>query len=452
MRSLEQRLHLGLALALIVLMGLMWFIGSQAVRSMTESFVASRLAHDAEGLLAAMRFGPGREELQWRRINQVYAQPLSGHYYVVRFEDGRLLRSRSLWDQSLKIPQLAPGESVHRLVEGPSGQRLLLLSRGFQKAGRRFTLGVAEDMSPVHAEQDYFIRWFAALALAGLLLILLVQSLVVRRTFRRLETVREEIRRLGQGQATALSEDVPTEVLPLVREFNHLLRLLSQRLERSRNGLGNLAHALKGPLNLLTQYFDGRVRDGSERDRQAALQTERIRLLMDRELKRARLAGQDLPSRRFDPARELPDLIAVLQQVHRNRALSIDYRLGRGVQPFGDREDMLELLGNLLDNACKWAHSRVLCRIRDGEPLEILVEDDGVGLEDEQIAHLTRRGTRLDENVEGHGLGLAIVGDIVKLYGGRMDFRRAAGMGGLCVRISLPAGGGQAGSAPVTSS
>ena len=214
--------------------------------------------------------------------------------------------------------------------------------------------------------------------------------------------------------------------------------LLTQRLERSRNALGNLAHALKGPLNLLTQYFD--TADSAEQE-QAALQTERIRQLMQRELKRARLAGRNLSAARFNAGEELPDLIAVLQQVYRERTVSVDYQLDPELEPFGDREDMLELLGNLLDNGCKWASSRVICRIEGESEICIQVEDDGAGLLDQEIQDLTKRGTRLDETVEGHGLGLAIVGDIVKLYGGTIQFSRSESLGGLKVIILLPRSG-----------
>ena len=439
MNSLERRLQLGLSFTLVVLIGLMGFIGNQAVRSMTESFVASRLEHDAESLLAAMLIEPGGVRVRWRRINQVYSQPFSGHYYVIRFDDDHLVRSRSLWDQPLEIPRLEPGETRRQLVSGPSEQQLLLLLYGYQKNGRGFTLGVAEDMTPIYRERDDFIRWFALLGLGGLLGLLLVQSLIVRRSFKRLDKVRENVHLLEQGKALELSEDVPVEVLPLVQEFNHLLHLLSQRLERSRNALGNLAHALKGPLNLLTQYFDADASGATNADReQAILQTDRIHLLMERELNRGRLAGQDLSTQRFDPTKEMQDLIAVLQQVHRDKGVSVQYQVDELVEPFGDREDMLELLGNLLDNACKWAASKVICSIEGGEQIKILVEDDGAGLQDDDIQYLTRRGGRLDENVEGHGLGLAIVGDIVKLYGGSISFSRSPELGGLSIQIFLP--------------
>jgi len=314
------------------------------------------------------------------------------------------------------------------------------LLSGYEKQGRQFTLGIAEDMTPIYAEYEHFMRWFALLAVASLAALLFVQRFVIQRTLKPLDAVREEIRQLEQGEAGALGETVPSEVLPLVQEFNHLLRLLARRLERSRNGLGNLAHALKGPLNLLMQYFDRlETSDGSESPhQQARMQAERIKQLMDRELRRARLVGKELSSQRFNPRLELPDLIAVLGQMHRERSIAITYQVGESVDVFGDREDMLELLGNLLDNACKWATSTVQCSIQGGEVITIQVLDDGGGLNDEDINDLTQRGVRLDENVEGHGLGLAITGDIVMLYGGTLKFYRARSLGGLCVEIELP--------------
>ncbi|MEA3292773.1 MAG: ATP-binding protein, partial [Pseudomonadota bacterium] len=254
-----------------------------------------------------------------------------------------------------------------------------------------------------------------------------------------LEPVRRDIRLLEQGKKDRIAEDVPEEIRPLVKEFNHLLALLAQRLERSRNALGNLAHALKGPLNLLVQYFDEAESDpGSERHQQARVQVERIRQLMERELKRARLAGEGLHSRRFDPHEELPALAGVLQQLHADSALDIRCEATEETPPFGDREDMLELLGNLLDNACKWAASRVRCRIAGNGAIGIVVEDDGAGISDQDLHRLARRGARLDETVEGHGLGLSIAEDIVKLYGGSIKFGRSAEFGGLQIRIVLP--------------
>ena len=442
MISLERRLHVGLAVSLVSLMGMLWVVGNHSIRGLTEGFVAARLRHDAQGLVGALVLGSERTRLRWRRVNPVYYQPLSGHYYFIRLDDGREFGSRSLGDHVLEVPRLAPGESRRMRVDGPEGQLLLLLLEGFRKDGQEFTLAVAEDLTPIKAQRDLFRRNFALLAVGGLLAMLLLQSLVVRRSLRSLDRVREDVRRLEQGRAERLSEEVPAEILPLVQELNRLLTLVAQRLERSRNALGNLAHALKRPLNLLIRYLDDEENGRDEQQRiQAGNQAERIHQLMDRELKRARLAGQGIQSRRFDPQEDLADLVAVLQQLHQERSLQIHCRVEEEMPPFGDREDMLELLGNLLDNACKWAVVRVSCHLSGAEEIHIGVADDGAGLSDEDLQQLTQRGSRLDESVEGHGLGLAIARDIVKLYGGTLELGRSEALGGLQIRIVLPGAG-----------
>ncbi|MDJ0806058.1 MAG: hypothetical protein QNJ78_04420 [Gammaproteobacteria bacterium] len=212
-----------------------------------EDFVVSRLDHDAESLLAALFIEADKTRVRWRRMDQIYSQPLSGHYHVVQLDNGDSLSSRSLWDQSMNIEPLPVGQNRRFHAAGPAGQRLLIWQKGFRIEGHDITIAVAEDLSSVQEQRDRFMRTFALLALVGLGVMLAIQHLLVRRSFRRLEAVREDIRRLGQGKTDRLSDDVPIEVRPLVGEFNRLLDLLSQRLERSRNALGNLTHALKGP-------------------------------------------------------------------------------------------------------------------------------------------------------------------------------------------------------------
>jgi signal transduction histidine kinase len=272
-------------------------------------------------------------------------------------------------------------------------------------------------------------------------LLLVVQGFIVRRSLSSLKKVREERQEILEGSRSAFSDNVPQEILPLVEEANHLLELLSQRLERSRNALGNLAHALKGPLSVVMQYLSNpdnmknKVQFG-----QAGKQVQRIQELMDRELRRARLVGKGVSSKRFDPHAELPDLVGLLMQVYASKEVSLTYSVEPDTPSFGDREDMHELLGNLLDNACKWSVSRVHCRIY-GETesgIHIIVEDDGSGLSGDELDRLMSRGVRLDESVEGHGLGLSIVKDIVRLYSGEISFSRSASMGGLCVRVLIP--------------
>ena len=439
MNSLQRLLQLGLTLSLMLLMGILWLAGSWAVQGLGEDLIGSRLEHDAESLLAAMVFkDTALPQMQLEHINPIYKRPFSGHYYIIYFADGSIQNSRSLWDQTLELQTVAPGAVSQWHASGPSDQKLLVWARHYQKQGHAFTLVVAEDLTPLDSHLSLFQWTFAGLALAVLSILLVVQHYVIRRSFKSLDIVRSEIQSLEQGEIAALSQDVPDEILPLVQEFNRLLELLAQRLERSRNSLGNLAHVLKGPLNLLVQYLDSKELDECPALKaQMQTQQERIQKLMERELKRARLAGSSSPGYRFNAQQELPDLIEVLKQIHHKHPLNIQYQVTADTPAFGDREDMLELMGNVLDNACKWASSKVCCTVSGSDVIKITIEDDGPGRSEQEIEQLAQRGVRLDETVEGDGLGLAITKDIVKLYNGKIDFSQSKNLGGLSVVIEL---------------
>lgn len=437
MRSLERRLVVGLAAVLLLVFAFLFWGSVTAVRSLAEAHVLTRLEHDAEALVAA--FGPnprGQVRLREGRITPIYQQPLSGHYYVLAFDGQTLVRSRSLWDETLPVTPQAPGDVAVRHMPGPGDQRLLVRTAGYEKAGQRFTLLVAEDLTPMTRQIERF-QW-RGLQLFGLALvaIILVQRFILRRGFSALDRLRAEIRQVSRGDRQRLAELGPSEVRPLTAELNRLLGQLQQRLERSRRALGNLAHALKAPLSLLTRDIEALPLDDAERRRLAG-RLQQIGALVERELKRARIAGEGV-GHHFVPSRHVPELIEALDQLYRGRAIEITAdALPQDPLPL-DYEDMIELLGNLLDNACKWARGRVRLTIHVERDATFVVADDGPGIADEAREALLMRGTRLDEQAPGHGLGLAIVRDLVNDYGGRLDLGRPAALGGLEVRIQLP--------------
>ena len=438
MNSLERRFVVGLAATLLIVFGFLFWGAMAAVKSLSEANVLARLEHDAEALLAALWVNPnGQVKLREGRITPIYQQPLSGHYFLLTFDNRPPLRSRSLWDETLQVPPLAAGAASTFQAAGPQGQFLQYRSAGYEKGGLRFTLTVAEDLTPMLAHIHRFQVFALGLLALALLVIVSLQRYVLRRGFRALDRVRDEVSGVASGERQRLQALWPVEIAPLTTEINRLLTQLQLRLQRSRQALGNLAHALKGPLSLMTRDVDGLDLPATDRQRLAG-RMERIRTLIERELKRARFAGEG-GGQRFAPQRDIPELVDALTQIHRDRHLDISLAtLPEGTLPF-DHEDMLELLGNLLDNACKWANGRVHLHLSvQADKLHITVADDGPGVPEADRDELLHRGARLDEQESGHGLGLAIVNDLVGDHGGSLDLQRSAGLGGLEVRVVLP--------------
>jgi signal transduction histidine kinase len=400
-----------------------------------QRYLEAGLRNDSENLLAALVRGPQGLQLDERRLSPAYQRPFSGHYFRIDFTDGHW-RSRSLWDQELP-PLDHPG--LHdNLQLGPEGQQLLVLRTDYRRMGVPISISVAEDYTPIRESFRRMQQLGLALGVAGLLLILLLQRITVRRALRPLEKTREQIAQLQQGQRSQLDDQVPVELEPLVAQINHLLAHTEDSLKRSRNALGNLGHALKTPLAVLLSLASSEQLDAHPQLRKVLkVQLQQVEQRLNRELNRARLSGDALPGALFDCDAELPGLLATLNMIH-GEHLALSYRAPAGLQLPWDREDLLELLGNLLDNACKWADAEVRVSVAENaEGFELCVEDDGPGIPEERRDQVFSRGTRLDEQTEGHGLGLGIVRDIVESWDGRLSLLESE-WGGLKVVIELP--------------
>jgi signal transduction histidine kinase len=439
MQSLQARLATGLVVSLIVLFTLEWLIVRGSIQTLTDDYVASRLTHSTTGLLALVTFGSdGRPQLDTSRLEPLYHRPFSGHYFHLHTDHGYILRSRSLWDDDLKVSSVPTGESVRMHTTGPKGQRLLVLVSGFEKQGHAVTIAVAENLAPLAQELWQFEKRYVFASGIILVLLITIQAFIVRFGFVPLTRVRQDIKRLEEGKINQLGEAVPTEVRPLVREMNRLLRVMEQRLKRSRNALGNLAHALKTPLTLVMQLVEGEDMRAVPKVRDQLIEhTAILRKTLERELRRARLAGAVASRQRLLLSEEIPLLVSVLHSIYQDKSLDIACRISPQAAFVGDREDILELLGNLLDNACQWAHQRVLLTIEEQPDLTLVIEDDGPGCAPEVLQHLAQRGVRVDESAQGHGLGLAIVKDIVDQYGGDIRFGRSIQLGGFQVCVTF---------------
>ncbi len=439
MRSLEGRLQLGVGLSLTLLLGGLWLLAQGALYRLADEFVYSRLQHDAEALVAAFHLSPlGEVTLGQHLLTPVYNAPYSGNYFALLTGQGVRIQSRSLWDRDIQVRVMDQGEQAHWRTDGPDGQRLLVWGGGFRKGNAHFSLAVAEDISPLREKLLLFEWLLAGFALGGWLLLTFILRQLVHGAFRQLQPIYDDIERLERGESVSLREAVPPEVLPLVQKLNHLLELYHQRLERSRNAAGNLAHALKAPLSLMIQRL-GYMNLNPELRDSLQQQVEHIHALTERELKRARFAGPARPGQRFHPAEELPTMAQLLIRMHPGKDLDIQCRVDIPDNIAADREDMLELLGILLDNASKWARKRVICGVCNSDRhTHFHIEDDGPGCGEEELQRITERGVRMDESVSGHGLGLSIAKDIVALYGGSIRFGHSDELGGFSARVDVP--------------
>jgi signal transduction histidine kinase len=459
-RSLRLRLLLATVGALALALGLAGVMLSrlfdeQVTRQFEQALtvqldqLTARLAVDAEG----------RPEVDARLLSDPrWTRPYSGLYFQVDRVRGAaggpaergVLRSRSLWDVVLALPDdaLADGALHRHELTGPDGARLLALERTVALDGAApsspWRLVVAADRAETQAARERFDRLLAlSLGALGLLLALAAWAQVAL-GLAPLRALQRELVALQEGRRARLDGAVPAEVQPLVAGFNGVLDRNDEVVARARTQAGNLAHAIKTPLAALAQAAAAARRPGAEAAALAALVDEQVALAqrqVDWHLKRARAAAaQGRPGARAPVAEAAEGLLRVMRRVHAGRALELHAEgIAPGLHFAGELQDLQEMLGNLVDNACKWArHAVHVAATAEGRRLRLVVDDDGPGIAAAQRDAALARGTRLDETVPGSGLGLAIVHELARLYGGELALEPSP-RGGLRAVLWLPA-------------
>lgn len=439
MRSLLVPLAAALAVSLAAVHGVQWWMVSHSVDDLMVGYIGDWLQDEADELYGSLVLLPGgAASLALAHFDPPFLQERSGRYFQVLLDGEPVVRSLSLAGDRLGMGAIGPGKHRTDLAAGPLGQELVLRSVGYELDGKRVTIGVAADLAPLRARFDRLMTRYSEITVGALVLLVLLQVAIVRYMLGALRRVQTEVARLERGEIPALDEQVPSEVLPLVQEINRLIVLLTGRLQRSRQALGDLAHGLKTPLAVLKHLTSD---PGGQRDpefvRLVDEQVERLGNRIDSELKRARVAGGRVYGNRVMVETELRALVDAMRKLHRDKALDIRCECDGDAAFDGDREDLVELCGNLLDNACKWANGRISVTVRNARGLDIGVEDDGPGCSPAELERLGGRGVRLDETVEGHGLGLAIAQGIVASYGGTISFGRSAALGGFAVQVAF---------------
>jgi signal transduction histidine kinase len=439
MISLKRQLSWGLAFSLVTLLTLQWMVVTYVINELMQNQLASRLEREGENLLAGIEFdASGSFLVDSKYVSAVYQRPFSGHYYVI-VANQHTDQSRSLWDEEMSVKPLNKTEQMRSYVNGPEQQPLLVVTHAYQKQGNIVTIAIAENLAPIRGSMSRFQLLYAGISLLGLFALLLIQRLIVLRALNPLQQVTDSIAKLISGEKSQIDNHGPAEISPLIEELNRILVAVQSKSKRSRESLGNLAHALKTTLTLLNQVAERPEMSEHPTIRNSIYSaTASISQHIERELKKARMMGDIHPTQRVDLHKEVTQLTTTLQQIYVAKKIQIMWEMAPNAQFYGDREDLLEMLGNLLDNACKWCESKVLLTIDETQTIDFIIEDDGPGCEEHTLDNLIRRGFRADESKPGSGLGLAITHDIVNSYAATIAFATSKRLGGLRVTVSFP--------------
>jgi signal transduction histidine kinase len=463
-RSLRFRLLAATLAALAVALVLAGLLLSSLFRDHVMRQFGHALTAQLDQITARLEFdAAGQPQIDPQTLSDPrWLRPYSGLYWQVdgagQAQHRAALRSRSLWDAALSLPNDVLADGVVHVHEGtgPDGAALLLVERtvkrdggGDDAVGAPWRLTVAADLRETVAAVERFNGVLAA-SLATLFVLLCAAALAqIAIGLAPLRALQRTLAGVRAGTSPKLDGRFPSEVQPLVDDFNAVLDRNAEVVARARTQAGNLAHAIKTPLAAMSQAAAVALQRPETGTELAALVEEQVgvaRRHVDWHLARARAAAaQGVPGARVPLQPVIHGLLRVLERVHAERGIAFQcLPMAPDLAFAGEVQDLQEVLGNLLDNACKWARheihvSAAPIESAGGARLRIVIDDDGPGIEPDRRDTVMARGARLDESVPGSGLGLAIVNELVGLYGGSVRLHIAP-MGGLRVEIELPRG------------
>jgi signal transduction histidine kinase len=452
--SLATRLFLSATAWVVVILVITGIVLSSVYRDATERAFDRRLNLYLRTLIAEVATPDEPPDRQFQSLGEpLFELPLSGWYWQITRTDtekGETRASRSLWDK--KLPKL--DENTTELtaagvrlgyVDGPEGQSLRMVERPVDLgADGKYLVSVAGDATEIFDETrsfDYYLfGTFAALTIV----LLLTTIFQVRFGLAPLKRISDSIADIRSGRAERLEGEFPVEIAPLARETNALIDANREIVERARTHVGNLAHAIKTPLSVIVN--EASAHGGDPFANKVLEQTDLMRDQVAHHLERARIAARlTVVNTVTEVAPAIEALRRTMEKIHRERGVAIELEADVQAKFRGERQDLEEMVGNLVDNACKWAASRVFIEVRVERPaepgagpvLQIIVDDDGMGLPAAERSRASRRGQRLDESKPGSGLGLSIVVDLAALYGGSLSLGNAP-IGGLRAELVLP--------------
>jgi len=447
----QRSLRFRLLVAAIISVAAALLIAGISLVMMFERHVERRIGSELETYLNQITASVGvttngRIAFSHDLADPRFNQPLSGLYWQIQDEERpTLLRSRSLWDNVVELPaDELTGSAVHEhLLPGPAGQALIVRERRilFQPDSeeRRVRIAVAVDKQTLVEARNAFAADMLPYLVVMAAVLLAAAWIQVRIGLAPLDSVRRGVTDIRSGATRRLERVYPDEVMPLVDEMNGLLEAQQQAIERARAWTADLAHGLKTPLMVLTADSQ-RLREAGNSSIADDLDqlAESMRRRVDRELIRARVRSGIETRRVFaDAGDAVKRVVRTLKRTPRGAALAWSVEAPDGADAAILPEDLTELLGNILENATKWADAAVSVSVSKGSAILIQVEDDGPGVAEDQLITLGQRGVRLDEQKQGSGLGLAIARDVAEAYHGVLSFAQSP-MGGLAVTVRIP--------------
>jgi len=426
-RSLEKQIFSSLVLGLLLVFSAFWWFLQSTMHTITEDYLLTRLAHDADNIEHNLRYESGSWQLNLESISAIYSSLYSGHYFVVVTPEQRFyspsLDKYPLYAKSLDIqPRLAEGvkKAEHYEAPGPVEELVLIYRVELNRQGQPIQIYVAEDLSLIQNMIAKFDVFFGILTLLTLVSLYFLLRWLLQRTFRQLKPLESQLREFQLGHKVHLKpNEYPLEVRSLIESLNLALAQSSLQFEKSRQLNGNLSHSLKTPLNLIFQLIDApELKNHSELKGQLQSQSNIILSLIERELKMDRIANhQTITAIPFISLWQ--DLQLTFEQLYRDKGVKFTANISKCALLNMEKEDAFELLGNLIDNACKWCKNQVFVEFKDNR---LVIEDDGPGATEAQLQHFEERGYRTDESKPGHGIGLSIVKGIVAAYQANLSF------------------------------
>ena len=459
-RSLQSRQLWAASLGLVAFLALAGYALDRAFQSTAQSGMRERLHSYALAYANSDFARDGSVIPPWDPPDPRFRRPGSGLY-------AQIVLDGSQWESdSAQGPRLPAGAMLppgRQTFEGPlpvtriDGRQGEVYRYGYGLAwggsGEAdgtgeipYTVYILEDTTALGRQVAAFrAALWRYLGGAGVVLLLL-QMLVLRWSLRPLRDVIDELKRVQAGAAAGMSEAHPRELEPLTESINAFIQSERENLERQRNTLADLAHSLKTPLAVLRTRLDSGTGEAELREEVDA-QLRRMNDLVSYQLARAARSGHQLFAAPIVIEPQAEQIVVGLEKVYAAKGVLCEFEIAPEARFHGETGDLQELLGNLLENAFKWAKSRVLLTVAEAAQvpgrrpgLVIVVEDDGPGIADDRIGFVLQRGVRGDERVQGHGIGLSIVQDILKSYRGQLHVGRSQELGGARFEAVLPGG------------